>query len=103
MNAITEVKDNEDVYDEKIAPLMKQVIAICKEAGIPMFASFLYAPDGFCTTNIPGPKGDEASGKLHRCCELVYQPAHSSTLSITTIGADGKPKLIEHVVIGGGK
>lgn len=47
------IKDNEAAYDEKIAPLMKQIIAICKEHGIPMFATFVYGPDGFCTTSLP--------------------------------------------------
>jgi hypothetical protein len=46
------------VYDEEIAPLMAQIIAICKEHRIPLVAQFNYAAtdeDGpsFCTTIIP--------------------------------------------------
>lgn len=32
----------ESVYDEKISPLMTQIIAICKEHNMPMVASFAY-------------------------------------------------------------
>jgi len=49
--------DLESVYDEKISPLMTQIIAIAKEHQIPMVASFQFqdTPDdgpGFCTTAI---------------------------------------------------
>ena len=37
--------DLEKVYDEQIAPLMTQIIAICKEHKLPLFATFLYADD----------------------------------------------------------
>lgn len=48
--------DLENVYDEQIAPLMTQIIEICKHHKLPMFATFLYANDvenddaGNCTT-----------------------------------------------------
>lgn len=49
--------DLESVYDEQIAPLMTQIIAVCKEHHLPMFATFLYRSDGddceYCTTNLP--------------------------------------------------
>ena len=32
----------EDVYDEKISPLMTQIIAICKEYDMPMVCKFQY-------------------------------------------------------------
>ena len=35
----------EHVYDEQIAPLMSQIIDICKAHELPMFATFLYAND----------------------------------------------------------
>ena len=35
--------DLEAVYDEKIYPLMAQIIAICKEHNMPMLATFQYA------------------------------------------------------------
>jgi len=49
--------DLESIYDEKISPLMVQIIAISREHKIPMFASFAYSNDdenghGFCTTHL---------------------------------------------------
>lgn len=50
-----ETWDKEAIYDEKIAPLMTQIIAICNEHHIPMLATFQYKLDGggdggLCTT-----------------------------------------------------
>ncbi|WP_100913524.1 hypothetical protein [Pseudoalteromonas spongiae] len=47
--------DKEAVYDEKIAPLMKEIIAVCKEHQIPALASFTFRNDeedgvGTCDT-----------------------------------------------------
>lgn len=49
--------DLESVYDEQIAALMTQIIAVCKEHHLPMFATFLYGSDEqdgetYCTTNL---------------------------------------------------
>ena len=52
----TEPFDLESVYDEQIAPLMAQIIAICKEHRLPMLAVFFYELDaaresaGFCSS-----------------------------------------------------
>lgn len=44
----------EGIYDERVAPLMEQIISICEDADIAMFAHFgLDGPDGehqACTT-----------------------------------------------------
>lgn len=53
---------NEQIYDEQVNPLMQQIIAICKEHGIPMMASFqLESYDDveqpsplMCSTVLPG-------------------------------------------------
>ncbi|RWT39899.1 hypothetical protein DN619_23615 [Klebsiella michiganensis] len=47
----------ESVYDEKISPLMQQIIDICKEHNMPMVASFAYENSeengiGCCTTTL---------------------------------------------------
>ncbi|EOS93124.1 hypothetical protein LU631_07015 [Erwinia tracheiphila] len=47
--------DHENVYDEQIAPLMTQIITICKTYRIPMMCSFAYKNDdetemNFCST-----------------------------------------------------
>lgn len=81
------IKDNEKVYDEQIAPLMTQIIKICKENEIPVFATFAYAPDPedlemnmHCTTSIPfGVK------EIEECRKVVYKPSPLfAFLSITT-------------------
>ncbi|HHS83696.1 MAG TPA: hypothetical protein ENK38_02065 [Gammaproteobacteria bacterium] len=48
------MKKLENVYDEQITPLLEQIIVICKEHGIPMFAEFQYQEDGFATTCVSG-------------------------------------------------
>ncbi len=35
----------EDVYDEKIAPLMTQIVEICTEHKLPFFATFVCMHD----------------------------------------------------------
>ena len=56
----------EAIYDEQIAPLMRQIIAICKQGGINAFAEFSLGYDKeadqtlFCTTALPL---DESDGK----------------------------------------
>lgn len=54
----TELYNLESVYDEKISPLMQQIIDICKEHSMPMVASFAYENSeergiGCCTTTLP--------------------------------------------------
>lgn len=49
--------DNEAIYDQEIAPLMSQIIDICKKHQIPMFATFEYAPGSFCDTFLPDETG----------------------------------------------
>ena len=44
------MEDKEAIYDEQIAPLMTQLLEICQREGVPMFASFQYNEDGFCTS-----------------------------------------------------
>lgn len=45
------MEDLEKIYDEQISPLMQQIIEICKNHDIPMFADFQYSDDGFCKTH----------------------------------------------------
>lgn len=52
----------EDVYDEKIAPLMTEIIKTCQENGIGMYFTVELDNDGtpqdpnftYCTTSLPG-------------------------------------------------
>lgn len=43
-------QDNEEIYDEQIAPLMTKIIEICRKNKIPMIATFNYQPEQLCTT-----------------------------------------------------
>ncbi len=84
--------DLESVYDEQIAPLMTQIIDICKRHSLPMAATFEYASDDFCTTTIPC--DDRASDHMLRVCAAM-QPRRPHVLAITeTSGPDGSNKTI---------
>jgi hypothetical protein len=81
------ITDKEAVYDEQISPLMIQIIAICKQNGIPVFASFVYAPDNFCTTHIPAPAESEEGRRLVECERAVTRSRDFAAFMITTIPA----------------
>jgi hypothetical protein len=53
--------NKEQTYDERIAPLMTQIIAVCQEHGIAMLASFCIPTpedaDLQCTTHLPDETG----------------------------------------------
>ncbi len=79
--------DKEAIYDEKISPLMVQIIALCKEHSIPMVAQFQYANDEengpkFCTTSLPI-KG-VACEKIRRLSQMV-QPERPVCLAETVV------------------
>ncbi len=81
-----ELFDKEEVYDSEISPLMKQVIAICKEHDIPMLASFIYENDeesgiGDCSTLL-NPKGPRHHQNLTNGLTEVRRSEHS-TAAIT--------------------
>ncbi len=42
--------DKEAIYDNQISPLMTQLLEVCQREGIPMFASFQFSEEGFCTS-----------------------------------------------------
>lgn len=44
------MEDKEAIYDDQISPLMTQLLEVCQREGIPMFASFQYSENGFCTS-----------------------------------------------------
>lgn len=85
--------NKEQIYDERIAPLMTQVIAIAQEAGIAMVASFQIPteadPDLCCTTVIPD--GDKKDHALARAAMRLARgdPPEPGLLAITITG--GKP------------
>jgi hypothetical protein len=96
-----ELYDEEQTYDERIAPLMAQIIAICKERGIPMLASFAFHNTadeglGLCTTYLGEQVPARHPDVLRQCYQILYpQP---SGFKITTEKANGE-KSVEMVVV----
>jgi hypothetical protein len=87
--------NKEQVYDEKINPLMAQIIAICQEHNIAVVASF-HTPndddeDLFCATCIPDENGSfpyylaELSSVINRSLRGGDGPV----MMMTTTDADG--------------
>lgn len=85
----------EDAYDDKIAPLMSQIIALCREHEIPLVASFeldddgqVDPPDPMRCTTICGPK---PISRAMLEAERVLRPTKASSFAITeTIITDPK-------------
>lgn len=91
----------EVIYDEQIAPLMRQIIALCKEHDIPMVSSFQYnddRPDGeaaLCTTVIL-PGGPASCAALQEAARVIYRPP---TLTMLTVrDSKGQVTSMEAIV-----
>jgi len=79
------LKDNEEVYDERISPLMARIIEICTEHGIPMLATFEYAPGDLCTSRIP--VDDESS--VFAEAMRVIRPPSAPPMTFRVVHGDG--------------
>lgn len=91
----------ETVYDEKIAPLMKQVIALCRAGRIPAIFNFELDDETegvplFCTTYLNGDGFDSSCDKLQRMMD-VARPPEPKPLVVKTFDGDGK--LTNYTVI----
>ena len=86
----------EEAYDSRVAPLMTQVIAICKEHKIPVLASFcLDLEEGLhCTTALLADEY-EPSDKL---LAANRQLQHRSPMMITTKNGKGEVTSIEAIL-----
>lgn len=95
--------NREAVYDEKISPLMAQIIQICKENDIPMVASFQInddRPDGaafLCTTVILNQEPPPAN-KLLEASSIIQRGREPKVTMLTVRDADGKVTAIEAIV-----
>ena len=87
--------NKEQAYDEKINPLMTQIIADCKEHGIAMLATFAIPTpedDGLCcTTHLPDETG-ALPEHIKRAAREVTR-GHGSAMMITTERADGSKTI----------
>ncbi len=89
--------NKEQIYDEKINPLMTQVIEICKANSIAMLATFDIPndedPDLACTTHLPDETG-KLPDRIADCARAAKAGRTSaSPLMITTQHADGSKTL----------
>lgn len=72
--------DLEAVYDDKIAPLMAEIIALCKEHDMPMLASFVFRghEDGghdLCTTALLEGNRRPPKALLRAAWAILYEGA----------------------------
>jgi len=81
--------DLESVYDEQIAPLMTQIIDICKRHKMPMLASFMYQHhhgeeelESYCTTSLGG-EGDWKPEKIIKATEIIRRRDDFAAFTIT--------------------
>lgn len=87
---VTMATDAEAVYDERIAPLMTEIIGICREHKIPVLATFQWCDDthedgaGFCTTFIPFAG---MASKLTECKDHLMAKPMTLAFRITDDGA----------------
>ncbi|KPY88961.1 MULTISPECIES: hypothetical protein [Pseudomonas syringae group] len=96
--------NKEQVYDDQISPLIKQIVDIARQNGIAMVASFSIAHDGegpngedcstlTCTTHLPD--GDDVfDPRYKRCAQAIQQGHHQMVaMSITSTAPDGSKTL----------
>ena len=90
--------NKEQVYDEKVAPLMTQIIEICKESGIAMLASFAIPTEedsGLrCTTCLPDEAGKNDPDHL-KALRILKNEAPA--MQIRTVAADGSQTITRFI------
>lgn len=82
-----EIFNEEDVYDNEISPLLRQIIDICNKHNIPMIASFVYENcedrgPGCCTTLI-NDKENRVHPPLNKMMKVIKYTDEVSTMAIT--------------------
>jgi len=81
----------EQIYDDQIFPLMKQIIAICEEHKIAMIADFALSDEDLedlkCTTALLAEEFDPPDEMLHAL--EILRPKPKSPITLTTTHADG--------------
>lgn len=81
--------NKEQIYDEKISPLMVKIIQICKDEGVAAFINFDISKDGDglnVTTCLPDETGDVP--EKHVACNRAVRGGGSSTM-VTVEHSDG--------------
>lgn len=93
---MSKFKDREAVYDAKIAPLMKKIIATCKAHQIPMISDFDLESDDNpglkCTTVIFGDDWP-LSGNMKKAEAYLRPQPGRSPLMVTVTKGDGSKEI----------
>ena len=88
------MKTKEEIYDEQISPLMKQILDICKQNGIAHVSSFcLDLDEGFLCTSALTTKDFNTPVKFKECVNILYDRNDRPPLMITTHKADGTTEV----------
>ncbi len=89
--------NKEEIYDDQISPLMTQIIAICREHGIAMLASYSIPngeDDGLCCTTHLADENGEIYERFAKANGIIRQGHGArSPLMLTTEHADGSKTL----------
>lgn len=96
--------NKEEVYDERISPLIQNIIGICCEHGIAMIASFSIAHDGegpsgedcsrlTCTSHLPDGEGTFDDRFSKAAMAIQRSAPHHIGMNITTQHADSTRTL----------
>ena len=82
--------NKEQIYDEQISPLMKQIIEICQEHEIGMVADFEIPneedPHLCCTSSLPG-ENDQVSHRHSLARSVLMGDARALAFTIGSKGA----------------
>lgn len=90
-----ETMNKEKIYDEKISPLMGQIIAICQEHKISMFATYDIPNeegDGLCCTTCTADESGKPSERIRQFNRLTPDGS-PPPMMLTTQHADGSKTL----------
>jgi hypothetical protein len=87
--------NKEDIYDEKIAPLMAEILKICKENELPIVCTIQYGCDEedralFCTSTICNQS--HADKKMLRLAE-AHKPERAVNFAETYTKPDGTKEV----------
>lgn len=84
-------RTKEDIYDEEISPLMRQIIKICRENNIANICSFAFE-DGTVDTIMVEDRFDPPE-KLKECVKILYPEREILTLIVN----DGEKTSINKI------
>lgn len=91
----------EELYDEKISPLMVQIIALCETHDIPMVATFqinddrVYDDDTLLCSTAVG--SENVCDKIRQARDVIYKRA-ASPMMLTVRDGEGNIVRMESII-----